>query len=92
MTSPDEAERFVLDLLGWMLEGLDDDGRERAVQDLRATIAAHSGADGVVFGSSTWTIRATPMSLFAITREAGPGGPTAQARSSSLGWPSTPPS
>ncbi len=56
---PDDAERFVLDLLGWMLQGLDDEGRERAVQDLRATLAAHSGADGVVFGSATWMIRAS---------------------------------
>ncbi len=56
---PDDAERFVLDLLGWMLQGIDDEGRQRAVQDLRATLAAHSGADGVVFGSTTWMIRAT---------------------------------
>ncbi len=57
--SPDEAERFILGVLGWMLDGLDDEGRERALQDLRATIAAHLGDDGVVFGSSVWTIRAT---------------------------------
>ncbi|HWM72429.1 MAG TPA: methyltransferase domain-containing protein [Nocardioides sp.] len=56
---PDHAERFVLDLLGWMLDGLDEEGRERAVQDLRGTLAAHSGADGVVYGSATWAIRAT---------------------------------
>lgn len=55
----DDAERFVLDQLGWMLQGLDDEGRRRAVQDLRATLAAHSGADGVVFGSATWMIRAS---------------------------------
>ncbi len=53
-----EAERFILGVLGWMLGGLDDEGRERAIGDLRATIAAHHGDDGVVFGSSTWTIRA----------------------------------
>jgi SAM-dependent methyltransferase len=57
--SPEEAERFILDVLGWMLGGLDDEGRERAIGDLRATISAHYGDDGVVFGSSTWTIRAT---------------------------------
>ena len=57
--SPEEAERFILGVLGWMLDGLDDDGRERALQDLRGTIAAHFGDGGVVFGSSAWTIRAT---------------------------------
>lgn len=57
--SPEGAERFILDVLGWMLGGLDDEGRERAIEALRATISAHYGDDGVVFGSSTWTIRAT---------------------------------
>ena len=56
---PGRGERFILGVLGWMLGGLDDEGRDRALGDLRATIAAHYGDDGVVFGSSTWTIRAT---------------------------------
>jgi SAM-dependent methyltransferase len=58
-SDPDHAERFILGVLGWMLGGLDDEGRERAIGDLRATISAHHGDDGVVFGSSTWTILAT---------------------------------
>jgi SAM-dependent methyltransferase len=55
----DDAQRFVLGLMGWMLQGLDDPGRRRAVDALRATMVAHETADGVVFGSAAWTIRAT---------------------------------
>jgi SAM-dependent methyltransferase len=55
----EDAHRFVLGLMGWMLEGLGDAGRGRAVDALRATLAAHETSDGVVFGSAAWTIRAT---------------------------------
>ena len=55
----DDAHLFVLGLMGWMLEGLDDSARGRATDGLRATLAAHETADGVVFGSAAWTIRAT---------------------------------
>jgi SAM-dependent methyltransferase len=54
-----DAERFVLGLLGWMLQGLDDSARAQAHANLRATLAAHATGEGVLFGSSTWTIRAT---------------------------------
>ncbi|MGH3368401.1 MAG: SAM-dependent methyltransferase, partial [Nocardioidaceae bacterium] len=53
-----DAHRFVLGLMGWMLEGLDDAGRARAVDGLRATMAAHETSGGVVFGSAAWTITA----------------------------------
>ena len=55
----EDAHRFVLGLMGWMLEGLDDDERTRAVEDLRSTMRAHETDDGVVFGSAAWTVRAT---------------------------------
>jgi SAM-dependent methyltransferase len=55
----DEAHRFVLGLMGWMLEGLDDAGRARAVDALHVTMAAHETPDGVLFESAAWTIRAT---------------------------------
>jgi SAM-dependent methyltransferase len=55
----DHAHRFVLGLMGWMLDGLDDRGRAGAVDALRATMAAHETGEGVVFGSAAWTIRAT---------------------------------
>ena len=58
-TDADDAHRFVLGLMGWMLEGLDEAGRARAGDELRATMAGHETADGVVFGSAAWTIRAT---------------------------------
>jgi hypothetical protein len=55
----DDAHRFVLGQTGWMLQGLDDTGRARAVDGLRATMTAHETDDGVVFGSAAWTISAT---------------------------------
>jgi hypothetical protein len=54
----DDAHRFVLGLMGWMLEALDDAARAQAVEHLRATLAAHVTADGVVYGSATWTVHA----------------------------------
>lgn len=55
----EEANRFVLGPMGWMLEGLDDSGRDRALQNLRATVTDHQTGDGVLFGSAAWTIQAT---------------------------------
>jgi SAM-dependent methyltransferase len=55
----DTAHRFVLGLMGWMLEGLDAAARTRAVDALHATMNAHETPDGVLFGSAAWTIRAT---------------------------------
>jgi len=58
-TDAGEAHRFVLGLMGWMLQGLDHADSAGAVDGLRATMAAHETGDGVVFGSAAWTIRAT---------------------------------
>ena len=57
-TDADDAYQFVLGLLGWMLEGLDDDGRARALDALRSLMATHETADGVMFDSAVWVIRA----------------------------------
>jgi SAM-dependent methyltransferase len=57
-TDADDAHRFVLGLMGWMLEGLDESGRDRALGDLHATMAAHRTGNGVVFGSAAWVITA----------------------------------
>jgi SAM-dependent methyltransferase len=55
----DDAYDVLAGLMGWMLEGLDGNGRERALGKLQATIAAHATPDGVLYQSATWTIRAT---------------------------------
>ena len=55
----DDAYQFVLGLLGWMLEGLDDTGRARALDALHSTIAAHQTDRGVLYDSAAWIIRAT---------------------------------
>jgi hypothetical protein len=55
----DDATRFILGLQGWMLEGLDEAGRQRAIDNLHASTAAHETPDGVVFGAATWTITAS---------------------------------
>ena len=54
-----DAQRFALGLLGWMLDGLDDQGRRRAVDDLRANLTAHDTGHGVLYESAAWTIGAT---------------------------------
>jgi SAM-dependent methyltransferase len=56
-SDPDDAHRFVLGLMGWMLDGLDDTGRDRALGALRATVTAHAGSDGITFASGAWLIR-----------------------------------
>jgi SAM-dependent methyltransferase len=55
----DDAHQFVLGLMGWMLQGLDDAGRARAIDALHATMAAHETPDGVRFGSAAWITQAT---------------------------------
>jgi len=55
----DDAHRFVAGLTAWMLEGLDDAGRQRALDDLRARMVAHESSRGVEFGSSMWLVTAT---------------------------------
>jgi hypothetical protein len=51
----------VLGLLGWMLDGLDDVGRARALDGLRSTVAAHETDRGVIYESAAWITRATHM-------------------------------
>jgi hypothetical protein len=55
----DDAQQFALGLIGWMLNGLDDEGRRRALDNLRATLIAHDTGNGVLYESATSTIQAT---------------------------------
>jgi hypothetical protein len=54
----DEAHGLLAGLMGWMLDGLDDLSRARALEDLRATITAHEGPEGVQYESAIWLIHA----------------------------------
>lgn len=56
---PDDAFDFILGLQGWMLNGLDQPGRERAMSTLRTSLESHASSNGVVYGSATWLITAT---------------------------------
>lgn len=56
--SADEAHAFVAGLTAWMLEGLDETGRRRALDALHTTMAAHETRRGVEFGSAMWLITA----------------------------------
>ncbi|GAA3244729.1 methyltransferase domain-containing protein [Streptomyces sp. XM83C] len=58
-TDADDAHRFVVGQLGWMLEGLDDTGRARALDDLHAALRARETPEGVLLPSATWLITAT---------------------------------
>jgi SAM-dependent methyltransferase len=54
-----DAFQVVSGLLGWMLDGVSGADRDRALDDLRATIAAHASPDGVLYDSAAWLTRAT---------------------------------
>lgn len=56
----DDAYGFVtgLRVIKMMLEDLDDSLRAQALDNLRATAAAHETPDGVYFGSAAWVINA----------------------------------
>lgn len=55
----DDTFPFLVGQLGWMLGGLDESGRRRALDDLRSLLRAHEGPDGVTFGSACWLVRAS---------------------------------
>ncbi|MGY1640121.1 class I SAM-dependent methyltransferase [Geodermatophilus sp. SYSU D00703] len=69
-----DAEEFVLGQAGWMLEGLDDAGRERAAAALRDSLAAHETTDGVAYGSAAWLVTARRA---AEPVSSAPGAPAA---------------
>ena len=56
----DDAHPFIAGLTAWMLEGLDEDGKARALDDLRTTIGKHETRNGVVFASAAWLITTAP--------------------------------
>jgi SAM-dependent methyltransferase len=57
-TDADGALRFVLGLAGWMLDGLDDDHRRRAIEALRSSLAARQSPAGVRYDSAAWLVTA----------------------------------
>ena len=56
--SAQEATAFMHGLNAWMLEGIDADGRARAVEALAATMRDHETSAGVEFGSAMWLVTA----------------------------------
>ena len=54
----DDAQEFVLGLLGWMLRDLDDGARHRAVEDLRRSLDGHRTEAGVTYESAAWIVSA----------------------------------
>jgi SAM-dependent methyltransferase len=58
-TGTEDAHRFVLGLMSWMLAGLDDNQRGQALDNLRATLTAHDTGHGVLYRSAAWLICAT---------------------------------
>lgn len=61
----DAADGFefvsTLAITNGMLQGLDEETRERALDELRATLAAHETGEGVLLGSRAWLIRAVNL-------------------------------
>lgn len=57
--SADEATTFIHGLNAWMLNGVDEATRARALDALATTMREHEGPDGVTFRSATWLVTAT---------------------------------
>jgi len=55
----DAATTFIVGQMAWVIDSLEPEDRERAVGYLRETMAAHAGAEGVLFGSGAWLVTAT---------------------------------
>lgn len=53
---PDTAEPFILGTLGWLVATLDEKSRERALDGLRRSLAAHHTEAGVTYRSTAWLI------------------------------------
>ena len=58
-SNAEDAHAFVVGLMGWMLEGLNAAGRDRALANLFATLSAHDTGRGVFYESAVWLARAT---------------------------------
>jgi SAM-dependent methyltransferase len=54
----DDAFQFLSGLLGWMTEGLAEEARQVALDDLRTRLSAHETTDGVILGSAGWLVTA----------------------------------
>jgi SAM-dependent methyltransferase len=54
----DDAHAFVLGILGWMLDGLDEAGRARASDALHAALHEHRTVAGVLLDSAAWIVTA----------------------------------
>ena len=59
-TDADDAYGFVsgMKVIQAMVDELDEDTRAQALDNLRATLAAHETPDGVLFGSASWVVTA----------------------------------
>ena len=56
----DDAWAFlsIMGIVKGLTEGLDDETRERALENLRQTVKAHETPEGVLFGSAAWLVTA----------------------------------
>jgi len=57
-TDAEDAFGYILGFAGWMLEGLDEAGRSRALEALRASLVRHDTGSGVSYDSAAWLITA----------------------------------
>jgi SAM-dependent methyltransferase len=55
---PGHATQFIVGLLGWMLDGLDEADRNHAIADLEVSTEAHHTPGGVRYDSAAWLVTA----------------------------------
>jgi SAM-dependent methyltransferase len=58
-TDTESAYQFVIGLMGWILNGLDERTRDGACAELRRAIEQHAGSGGVEFDSAAWLVTAS---------------------------------
>jgi SAM-dependent methyltransferase len=54
----DDGQAIALGVMGWLLQGLEPERRDAAVQELRAVLADHATPEGVLFASAAWLVTA----------------------------------
>jgi SAM-dependent methyltransferase len=54
----DDAMEFITNMFGGMMGKRDEDGKAKALAELRVNVAEHATGDGVTYRSATWFIEA----------------------------------
>ncbi|WP_371505670.1 class I SAM-dependent methyltransferase [Allokutzneria sp. NRRL B-24872] len=54
----EDALAFIVEQFGWMTRELDDETRDRVIEEVRASMSEHQTEQGVFYGSAAWIVLA----------------------------------